>query len=66
MKRMIALKHESNPLGNPVKVLHLEDSDADHLLVQRALADSDLHFSIARADDKDSLLSVFIWHKSST
>ena len=57
MNRMIALKHESNPLGNPVKVLHLEDSDADHLLVKRALADSDLQFSIARADDKESLLA---------
>jgi len=57
MKRMIALKHESNPLGNPVKVLHLEDSDADHLLVKRALAGSQLHFSIVRADDKQSLLA---------
>jgi two-component system sensor histidine kinase UhpB len=56
MKRMIALKHESNPLGYPVKVLHLEDSDADHLLVKRALAGSHLATSITRAHDRASLI----------
>jgi len=52
---MIALKHESNPLGNPVKVLHLEDSDADHLLVKRAIAKNGIVATITRAEDWDSL-----------
>lgn len=55
MDRMIALKHESNPVGNPVKVLHLEDSDADHLLVKRAIAKNAIVATITRVEDWDSL-----------
>lgn len=59
---MIALKQESNPLGYPVKVLHLEDSDTDHLLVQRALSQSGLDATITRAEDRESLLDCLRQH----
>lgn len=58
MNCMIDLNNESNPRCKLVKVLHLEDSDIDHLLVKRALTGSHLKFSFARADDKASLLAA--------
>mgnify|MGYP000990777899 CR=1 FL=1 len=35
--------------ARPVRILHLEDSDADHELAQYALADSGLAFRLVRA-----------------
>lgn len=59
---MIAPKQESNPLGYPVKVLHLEDSDTDHLLVQRALSHSGLDATFTRAEDRETLLDGLRQH----
>ena len=55
---MIASKYEPNPWGNPIKVLHLEDSDADHHLLQKALRDSDLGCKVVRAEAKDEMLVI--------
>ncbi len=43
-----------------IKVLHLEDSDADHLLVQRALSKSGLALEIYRADSQSGLQAVLL------
>jgi len=55
---MIASKHELNPWGNPIKVLHLEDSDADHHLVRRALTDSGLQTDILRVEDRAAMVTA--------
>jgi len=55
---MIASKYEPNPWGNPIKVLHLEDSNADHHLLKRALRDSDLDSQVVRAEAKDEMLAL--------
>lgn len=55
---MIASKHELYPWGNPIKVLHLEDSDADHHLLKRALIDSGIEAEMSRVEAKDDLIAV--------
>lgn len=55
---MIAPKYEPNPWGNPIKVLHLEDSDADHQLLKRAIRDSGLDSMVFRAETRDDMLAL--------
>lgn len=52
---MIALKHDSDPMGNPVKALHLEDSEIDHLLLKRAVSASGLLADYVRVDSQETL-----------
>lgn len=59
---MIAPKYEPNPWENPIKVLHLEDSDADHHLLKRAIRDSGLDSTVLRAETKDELLALLERH----
>ena len=40
-------------LESPVRILHLEDSEVDHALVQRALLRSELQFTIVRVETLD-------------
>ncbi len=55
---MIALKHDSDPMGNPVKALHLEDSEIDHLLLKRAVSASGLLADYVRVDSQETLVEA--------
>lgn len=55
---MIAPNQESKPIGYPVKVLHLEDSEVDHLLVKRSLQTSGLDAIWARVDNREDMLEL--------
>lgn len=47
---MIALNTTCNTPDNPIRILHLEDSETDHLLTCRTLQSAGLHFDIHRVD----------------
>jgi two-component system, NarL family, sensor histidine kinase UhpB len=53
---MTALQQDTESFTHPLKVLHLEDSDADHWLLKRALANSGIASHITRAETKDALI----------
>lgn len=55
---MIALKYDSDPMGNPVKALHLEDSEVDHLLLKRAVSASGLLADYVRVDSLATLVEA--------
>jgi signal transduction histidine kinase len=55
---MIAPKIDSETIGNPVKVLHLEDSDLDHRLLLRALSTAALDAQVHRVDSLDALIEA--------
>ncbi len=59
---MIASKSQSNPTDKPLNILHLEDSDADHLLLARALRSSGIVATLTRADDRASFLALMGTH----
>jgi signal transduction histidine kinase len=55
---MIALNPQFEPLANPIKILHLEDSQVDHQLVCMALDRSGLKYAIQQVDSLDEFKKI--------
>lgn len=55
---MIALNARANPPENPMKILHLEDSELDHQLVCRVLAKSDRNVTLFRVERLDEFITA--------
>jgi signal transduction histidine kinase len=55
---MIASNPTFEPLANPIKILHLEDSQVDHQLVCMALNRSGLEYAIQQVDTLDDFKKI--------